>query len=90
MSDLAWAGRHPDDIRRCVRAIVARVAGRESDELSPAARLQEDLNVDSLEFLYALQEIEGHLPVTIDVDGAARSVTLGDLEDLVVRRLLDE
>lgn len=55
--------------------------------LDPAARLVEDLGLDSIRLLTLAAEVENRFRLVIDPEEEAEIVTVGDLVELVAARL---
>jgi len=74
-----------------VLAGIAEVArehvGWQGETLDPAARLVEDLRLDSLRLLTLAVEVENRFRVALDEDDEAEIETVGDLADVVVGKL---
>lgn len=57
-------------------------------ELRPELRLVEDLELDSIQLLTLAMEVEDHFRVCLDEDDEAAIATVGDLTDLIGRKLV--
>jgi long-chain acyl-CoA synthetase len=66
-----------------VVAVVAAIAGLHPDRVTPAARLSEDLELDSLRRVELLGVIEEELGVYVDDDALQPGASVGDLQALV-------
>lgn len=71
---------------------VAEIARRElrrdpEDGLREEQRLVEDLRLDSIELLTLATAVEDHFLIRLDEDDEASIVAVGDLVDLVERKL---
>lgn len=56
-------------------------------ELRPELRLVEDLELDSIRLLTLAMEVEDHFRICLDEEDEAAIVTIGDLVDLIGRKL---
>lgn len=76
----------PDRLLVEISALVARFAPAGA-QLTRATELVSDLSIDSVAAMDLVMEIEERYGIDIPVNEIADLVTLGDLVDLVARRL---
>jgi len=76
------------DVLRALAAI-ARDKLDYKGELTPALRLVEDLELDSLRLLTLATEVEDHFRICPDEDDEAAIVIVEDLVDVVERKLAE-
>jgi acyl carrier protein len=62
-----------------VRAVLAKLSGRDASSLAPEMDLVADLGIDSPKALELLVELEDALGVQISDEDAARMETVGDV-----------
>ena len=74
-----------NDVIGQAREILARELNLDSNHLSPAQRLREDLGMDSIIALNLIFAAERELNLTISEEDVVRLVTVEDLERLVRR-----
>lgn len=70
-------------IESWLRDIVAEQSGREPEEVTPDARLVEDLGCDSLDQIEIAITIEAAKRITIEDEAIFAAVTVADLAALV-------
>ena len=66
---------------------IAREAVDFEGELTPGARLVEDLGLDSIRLLTLATEVEDHFRICLDEQDEAAIVTAADLAAIVERKL---
>lgn len=71
------------DTEHTIAAIVADVLSVPADDVTPGARLVEDLGADSLDFTKLLLEMENYFKIGIPDDRAENIMTVGGLAHLV-------
>ena len=71
-----------EEIRR-----IARVDLEFTADISPAARLNEDLHLDSMAMIVVAVGLENMFRVKLQEEDAGSIVTIGDLVKLVVQRV---
>lgn len=81
-----------DEVRAIVVERLAEVLGRDLDDVTPDARLREDLDADDFALIDAFDLIEEELAertvgFRLDDDELVELTTVGDLLDCVVGRL---
>jgi acyl carrier protein len=69
--------------RQKIRQVLAQIARIDKDSFSEAARIREDLGVDSLMAMETLAVLETIYDIEIDVSRVAEVVTVGDVMDLI-------
>jgi len=69
--------------RERMRQVLAQIARIDKDSFSEAARIREDLGVDSLMAMETLAVLETIYDIEIDVSRAFEAVTVGDIMDLI-------
>lgn len=69
--------------RQRMRQVLAQIARIDKDSFSEAARIREDLGVDSLMAMETLAVLETIYDIEIDVSRAFEAVTVGDIMDLI-------
>jgi acyl carrier protein len=75
-----------DEIEAGIRRIAADHLGT-SAEVSPDARLIEDLGLDSLQLLTLSFEVEHHFEIILEPEDEQAIVTVRDLTDTIARLL---
>ncbi len=75
-----------DEIEAGIRRIAADHLGT-SAEVSPDARLIEDLGLDSLQLLTLSFEVEHHFEIILEPEDEQAIVTVRDLTDTIARVL---
>lgn len=68
--------------RQRIRQVLAQIARIDKDSFSEAARIREDLGVDSLMAMETLAALETIYDIVIDVSRVVEVVTVGDVMDL--------
>jgi len=69
--------------RQKIRQVLAQIARIDKDSFSEAARIREDLGVDSLMAMETLAVLETIYDIVIDVSRVVEVVTVGDVMDLI-------
>ena len=69
--------------RQKIRQVLAQIARIDKDSFSEAARIREDLGVDSLMAMETLAVLETIYDIEIDVSRAFEAVRVGDVMDLI-------
>jgi acyl carrier protein len=73
-----------EEILDLVRTHLADELGIDSDSITDASNLRDDLEADSLDLYTLLQEVEDRLGVKIADDQAADIETVGQAVDLII------
>lgn len=79
--------------REEILAALERIARETLDyqgELTPEARLVEDLGLDSIRLLTLATEVEDHFRICLDEQDEAGIVTAADLAAIVERKLAED
>jgi acyl carrier protein len=76
-----------------VLAELKKIAARElelSVDLTPALRLHDDLQLDSMQMIIVAVGLEDHFAVKLEEEDVPALRTVGDLCDLVARRVREQ
>ena len=68
-----------------VVSIIADILLIDDEQVTPGAKLGEELEIDSIDFIDIIMTIEEKLGLEIDEEMASACVTVGDIERLVER-----
>jgi acyl carrier protein len=77
-------------IETVVRQVLTKRLGIPSDEIAAEARLVEDLNLDSVDFVELALASESALSILLDDEALREVVTVADLIGLVERTVNDQ
>lgn len=69
--------------------ILVDVLGLERDSITMEAKLEEDLDVDSLDIIELLMTLEDHFDIKIPYEEDGKITTVGEAADLLIERLND-
>ena len=75
-----------EEILHGIESVAREHLGREAP-LTPAMRLVEDLELDSIALLTLAVEVENRFEVCLEPEDEAEITTVGDLTDTVARKL---
>ena len=76
-----------DDWKKRLHDLVAQQLGVEQNEISPEARILDDLGADSLDVVELVMAIEEEFDIEIPDEDAESMRTLGDVEKYVSDRV---
>jgi acyl carrier protein len=76
-----------DQIRQTLVEIIENDIGQRFDDLQDSKNLREDLSLDSVDVVSIVSQIERHFRIRLSQQELEKLVTVGDLLDLLQRKL---
>lgn len=66
-----------------IKAAIAETLGVEIEDVTPSAKLQEDLHMDSLDAIELVVDLEGRFNIIISDEAATKAETVADIIRMV-------